>query len=223
MRNYIIQMSLLMIVFLGNAQLKPEDKLGVWYDLGGNHRISNSSSITTYIQLWTYEIDDKFNFFLLKMGYNYNLNSKLKATVYLAYSDFDGNINMSVPHNYERRITEQILYTHKLGKIPLDHRFRIEHRFFKKSNTNLNVARLRYRIGSTFNLNKTFFVRIDEEVLFTPKLTNTPENRFYTGLGIKLSKSHNVQLGYMNRTTSNREQLHRLQIGLFFKTDLTKI
>ena len=90
------------------------------------------------------------------MGYNYNLNSKLKATVYLAYSDFDGNINMSVPHNYERRITEQILYTHNLGKIPLDHRFRIEHRFFKKSNTNLNVARLRYRIGSTFNLNKTF-------------------------------------------------------------------
>ncbi len=222
LRKIIIQLSLLIVFCSSYAQIMPEDKLGTWYDVGGNHRISEKVSIDTYTQIWLYELHDNFNFFLLKLGYNYHFNPKLKATVYLGYSDFDNNINMSTPHTYERRITEQIVFKHKLNKIPLDHRLRIEHRFFKKHDSKQKVARLRYRLGTKFNLNSTLFIRLHNELLLTPKSSNTPENRFYTGLGINISKSNNIQLGYMNRNTSNKTNLHRLQIGLFFKTDFRK-
>ncbi|WP_052143588.1 DUF2490 domain-containing protein [Wocania ichthyoenteri] len=222
MKKLLLTINLLMVFFSSYAQINPEDKLGAWYEIGSNHRVSEKTSIDVYTQLWLYEVSDNFNFFLIKTGYNYHFNRKLTASIYLGYSDFDGNINISSPHTYESRITEQITFKHKLSKISLDHRFRMEHRFFRKHDSKPKVARLRYRIGTKFNLNKTLFARLTNELLLTPKLSNTPENRLYTGLGINISKSSNIQLGYMNRNTSNKENLHRVQVGLFFKTDLRK-
>lgn len=222
MKKLLLIINLLIVFYSSYAQTNPEDKLGVWYDIGVNHRISEKTSIDTYTQFWLYEFNDNFNFFLLKMGYNYHFNPKLKATIYLGYSDFDGNINISSPHTYENRITEQITFKHKLSNIPLEHRFRIEHRFFRKQDSKPKAARLRYRLGTKFNLNNTLFVRLHNELLLTPKFSNTPENRFYTGFGINISKSNNIQIGYMNRNTSNKENLHRVQIGVFFKTDFRK-
>lgn len=222
MKKRLLIISLFMVFYSSYSQINPEDKLGAWYEIGSNHRISEKTSINVYTQLWLYEVNDNFNFFLIKTSYNYHFNPKLTASIYLGYSDFDGNISSSSPHTYESRITEQITFKHKLIKIPLDHRFRIEHRFFRKHNSKPKVARLRYRIGTKFNLNKTWFARLTNELLLTPKLSNTPENRLYTGLGINISKSSNIQLGYINRNTSNKENLHRIQVGLFFKTDLRK-
>jgi len=222
MKKLLLLVSLLMVFNFSYAQINPEDKLGAWYELGSNHKVSDKTSIDTYMQVWLYELNDNFNFFLFKLGYNYHFNPKLTATVFLGYSDFDGNINTSVPHTYENRITEQILFKHKLSKIPLDHRFRIEHRFRRKTNFKTNAARLRYRLGTKFNLNNTWFIRLHNELLLTPKSSNTPENRFYTGLGINISKSNNIQFGYLNRNTSSKQNLHRLQVGMYFKTDLRK-
>ncbi|MCF7568129.1 DUF2490 domain-containing protein [Sabulilitoribacter arenilitoris] len=222
MKKIILPLSLLLVFYTNYAQTDSEDKLGAWYDIGLNHRIAEKISIETYAQLWLYEVNDNFNFFLFKLGYNYHFNPKLTATIYLGYSDIDVNINMSSSHTYERRITEQIVFKHKINKIPLDHRFRIEHRFFKKLDTKSKTARLRYRLGSKFNLNNTLFIRLHNEILSTPKFTNTLENRFYTGLGINISKSSNIKLGYMNRNTPSKANLHRIQAGIFIKTDFRK-
>ncbi len=222
MKKITLQLSFLFVFYSSYAQITSENKLGVWYDIGVNHRVSEKSSIETYAQFWLYEVNDNFNFFLLKMGYNYHFNPKLIGTIYLGYSDFDGDINNSSPHTYENRITEQFLFKHKLSKIHLDHRFRLEHRFFRKQNSKSKVARLRYRLGTKFNLNNKLFIRLHNEFLSTPKSSKTVENRFYTGLGINISKSNNIQLGYMNRNTSNKENLQRLQMSVFFKTDFRK-
>lgn len=222
MKKTALQLLLFFIFHSSYAQLTPEDKLGIWYDLGGNHKISKKASIETYTQFWLYEINNDFNFFLLKLGYTYQFNSSFTGTLYLGYSDFDENINSSLSHTYERRITEQMVFKHKINKTPIDHRFRIEHRFFQKDNSKSKIARLRYRIGSKVELGSALFLRLHDELLLTPKSTNTPENRFYIGIGFNMTPSSNLQFGYMNRHTSNNENLHRLQVGLFFKTDFTK-
>ncbi len=222
MKKITLLLCLLFVFCSGYGQLTPEDKLGIWYDIGGNHKISEKSSIDTYTQFWLYEFNDNFNFFLFKLGYHYHFSSKLTASLFLGYSDFDGHFDTSSSHTYENRITEQLTFKHKLHNIPLDHRLRVEHRFFRKPNSKPKVARLRYRIGSKFNINPILFVRIHDELLLTPKSSNTAENRFYTGLGINLTKSSNLQIGYMNRNTSNKKNLHRIQVGMFFKTDLRK-
>ncbi len=221
-KKRVLQLSFLFFFYNSYAQLTPEDKLGIWYDIGINHRISEKTSIDTYTQIWLYELNENFNFFLFKMGYNYHFNPKLKATIYLGYSDFDDNINISSPHTYEKRITEQIIFKHKISSILFDHRFRIEHRFFRKHDSKSKAARLRYRLGTKFSISNVLFVRLHNELLLTPKSSSTPENRFYTGFGINISKSDNIQLGYMNRNASNKANLHRLQVGVFFKTDFRK-
>lgn len=222
MKKIILLYGFFSLFYSSFAQISAEDKLGAWYDLGINHRISEKSSIDTYTEIWLYEVADNFNFFLLKLGYNYHFNPKLKGTVFLGYSDFDGNINTSVSHTYESRITEQITFKHKLSKVPLDHRFRVEHRFFRKFNSKPKAARIRYRLGIKYNLNETFFIRLHNELLLTPKFSSTPENRFYTGLGINISKSNSIYLGYMNRNTSNKQNLHRIKVGMYLKTNFRK-
>ncbi len=222
MKYFLTAAIVILTVSFSFAQTNPEDKLGAWYNLGGNHRISEKISITTYTEVWLYEVNNNFNFFLLKTGVNYRINPKLTASIFYDYSDFDGNINASTPHNFENRISEQIVYKHKLNKLPLDHRFRLEHRFRRKLSSKTSRARLRYRLGTKFKLNKTLFIRLHNELLLTPKLSNTPENRFYTALGIKTSKFNNIQIGYLNRNTSGGSNLHRLQLGFFFKTDFRK-
>lgn len=218
----ILSFGFILFFYSSYAQISAENKLGTWYDLGINHRISEKSSIDTYTEIWLYEAANNFNFFLLKLAYNYHFNPKFKGTLFLGYSDFDGNINISAPHTYESRITEQITFKHKLSKVPLDHRFRVEHRFFRKFNAKPKAARIRYRLGLKFNLSKTLFVRFHNEVLLTPKFSSTAENRFYTGLGINISKSNSIHFGYMNRNTSNKQNLHRLKVGVYLKTDFRK-
>ena len=222
MKKTLTTLIFILAIHTSYAQLNPQDKLGTWFDIGGNHRISEKISINTYTQIWLYEVNDNFNFLLLKTGLSYHVNPKLTATLSYGYSDYDGDINVSAPHTFENRISEQITYKHKISKIPLDHRFRIEHRFRRKLNSNTKIARLRYRLGTKLKLNKTLFIRLNNEVILTPKISNSPENRFYTGLGVNISTSKNIQIGYLNRNTSKGANLHRLQIAFFFKTDLRK-
>lgn len=218
---------LVIVIFCFNilfsfSQITPEGKLGLWYDLGGNHRISEKISINTYAQLWLYEVNDNFNFLLLKTGLSYHINSKLTTTISYDYSDYNGSMNTNSTHTFENRISEQITYKHKFIKTLIDHRFRTEHRFLRKQNSNPSIVRLRYRFGTKFKLNKTLFIRLYNELLLTQKLSKTPENRFYSALGINISKSNTIQLGYLNRNTIKGDNLHRLQIGVFFNTNHIK-
>ena len=47
------------------------------------------------------------------------------------------------------------------------------------------------------------------------------ENRLFAAFGYQLSKSSNIQLGYLNHEI-NKQNLNRLQVGFFIKTDLKK-
>lgn len=222
MKKITILLGLLLIACYSYAQSVPEDKLGIWYGLDGHYKISEKSSLESFTYLWFYELTDNFNFVFLNLGYNYHFNPKLTTTIFLGYSDFDNDINMSAPHTYETRLSEQIQFKHKLSIILLDHRFRLEHRFFRKTGIKTNVARIRYRIGTKFKLNDIFFLRMHNELLLTPKLNNTSENRFFSGIGINVFKSSTIQVGYMNRNTPNKQNLHRIQLIYLFKADLRK-
>ncbi len=125
------------------------------------------------------------------------------------------------PHTYENRIFEQIVYKHKISNLPIDHRFRVEQRFLHKLEFKETLHRLRYRIGTKIKLNNGLFIRLNNEFLATIQKDALTENRLYAALGINISKSCNLQLGYLNRKIKGLN-LHRLQAGVFIKTDHRK-
>lgn len=222
MKYYITTLIFILTISLSYSQTSPEDRLGTWYTYFGNHRISNKLSITAGGQVWTYEPTTNFNLLLVKTGLNYHINNELKVELGYSFLDIDKSIDgIEGKHIFENRISEQITFKHKLRNLPIDHRFRIEHRLFNLRVGNSVKHRLRYRLGTKIKLNKTLFIRANNEVLAHIQKDFFSENRLYGALGINLSKSSNLQLGYMHRYI-NDLNLHRLQVSLFIKTDHRK-
>lgn len=219
--------SILILVFGLNSlfsQAPVEDELGSWFTFVGNHKISDKFSFSALVQAWDYEIADNFNFILYNFSVNYKVSPKLTTTLAYGYADIDSGFETNGPHTFENRLSEQISYKHTLFKFPIDHRFRAEQRFLNKFGPNVMHNRLRYRIGTKIKLNNVFFIRIHNEYITTiqtKKVIGFSENRLYTALGFNISKAVNMQVGYLNRTIKGLD-LHRLQLGLFYKIDLRK-
>lgn len=208
---------------LSFSQSSPEDKIGAWYMFDGTHTVSEKISFKTGIQLRSYEILDNINMVLYYTGVNYKLNSKTTVTFTYCYLDIDKSYAVSrTTHLFENRLYEQICYNHNLGSLPIYHRFRLENRFLNYVDKNIVKNRFRYCLGTKIRLNDCFFVNCSNEIFANLKGDVFTENRLYTAIGINLSKSNNIQLGYLNQKI-NGENLHRLQIGIFIKTDHRKL
>lgn len=210
---------LLIVLYISNgySQSNQEEKTGTWFTYAGTHKISNKFSVSALSQIWFFELAENFNFILLYGSINYNISPKLTTTFGYGYGDIDGGFHTNKPHTYENRIFEQLSFKHKTFNLPIDHRIRVEQRFFHKHDFKSTSHRLRYRFGTKFMLNKSLFIKLNNEFLSTLKYHIITENRLYIALGINISKSCNLQFGYLNRKI-NGLNLHRLQAGIYLKT-----
>ena len=224
MKYYILLLLILFSSYKSFSQSPVEEELGSWFALSGNYKLSDKISVSSLILAWDYEIADNFNFILYNVGLNYKVSPKVTTTLAYGYADIDSGFEKSGPHTYENRLTEQISYKHELFKLPVDHRFRVEQRFLDQPSTNVLNNRLRYRLGTKIRLNETFFLRLHNEFFVTvqtKKNEGFSENRLFTGLGINVSKSTNIQVGYLNRQIRKLD-LHRILLGLYYKIDFSK-
>lgn len=221
MKYLLITLIFLFTITNSYAQTTAEDKTGSWLTYAGTHKISDKFSVSTLSQTWFFEVPENFNFILLYGALNYKVSPKLTTTLGYGYGDIDGGFGTKKPHTYEDRIFEQFSYKHKLSSLPIDHRFRAEQRLLSKLGNRWTQHRLRYRIGTKIKLNKTLFIRIHDEFLAIMHDDIITENRLYSALGVNISKSCNVQFGYLNRKI-NGLNFHRLQMGVFIKTDHSK-
>ncbi|MBU3821557.1 DUF2490 domain-containing protein [Flavobacteriaceae bacterium XHP0103] len=206
----------------GYSQTSPESKLGTWYMYDGTHKIAEKFSLKTGIQLRTYEVFDNMNLWFFYGGGNYHLNKKTTFTLAYCYLDIDRSFAITeLPHAYENRFYEQVGYNQSIFNLPISHRFRLEHRILNyKHNTDFQ-NRIRYRLGTKINLNKTLFVSLNNEFFFNFKGDLSNENRLCANLGLNINKNSIIQFGYLNHKI-NGLNLHRLQVGIYLKTDHTK-
>ena len=215
--------TLILILFTYNSYSQSaEDKLGAWYMFDATHRVADKVSIKTGVEFRTFEVFDNINLLFYYLGANYHLNKKTTLTIAYCYVDIDRSFAIAgESHLYENRPYEQLSYKQETFKLPLYHRLRLEHRFLNYQHSHSTLHRLRYRLGTNINLNKTIFFNIKNEVFANLKDEVFTENRFYTALGFNLSKTSNIQVGYINHEI-NKSNLNRLQLGLYIKTDLRK-
>lgn len=224
MKRYITTLLLIFCLNSTFAQSPVEKQLGSWFTYVGNYRVSDKFSISNCVQSWHYEIADNFNFLFTNVALNYHISSKVTTTFSYGFMDGDSDFEKSSPHTYENRLFEQIGYKHTLAKLPIDHRFRLEQRFLNKATDNVLHNRLRYRLGTKLKINKSLFIRLNDEFIATIQTKTNDgftENRLYGALGINVFKSANIQVGYLNRKIKDLN-LHRLQLGFFYKADLRK-
>lgn len=218
MRNLL---SLLVFIFTLPilSQNPSENYLGSWYTYGSQHRLNQQFSLCPYTELRFYEPSSNYNLGFFSLSGNYHINTNQTIGIGYAYLDIDTVFEFdNQPNVHEHRIFEHYTFAHKLSKIKLSHRIRLEQRFLDFSNHNELQQRCRYRLSAKYNLNATLSVLISEEPFINFQDQVFHENRFYIGIGIHVFQHTQLQIGYLKQHI-RKNNLNRIQIGIRIKTD----
>lgn len=222
MKKIVLHLILVFSSFVSLSQTKSEKNLGSWYVLYANHTISNNWSILTGFEERNYQAFQNYNLTLYSLATNYKVSKKTLTTLGYMYLDIDRTFDPDVdPNTKENRFYEQLLFKTKYFKIPFSHRIRVEQRFLNSMGIKTNINRLRYRLKTNIPLNKKIYLTIGNESFINFKGKLYPENRFTSAIGFKISKNISIEAGYLGHYINNLH-LDRIQVGLYFKTDLRK-
>jgi hypothetical protein len=144
-----------------------------------------------------------FNFKEYKISVNYNVANRLAVLagtgIHETYS-YGGNYKKPLISK-EYRLWEQFSIYNTIGRLKLEHRYRIEQRWLKTGFRN----RFRYRLNAIFSLNQpklntgALYAYINDEIYLTDKPGYFQRNRFYVGLGYRLIKQLTIQTGYVHQ------------------------
>lgn len=231
MRKYITAILIaifLCIVVNGNAQT---DGLGSWSVTNLRYNISKKWLVWSEFQLRSYRFYNHFFYHEMKGGLQYNISKRANVLIgtgqYLTYST-GGSFKSPVTAR-EYRFWEQFTFTDKVDRLMLEHRYRIEQRWFTTGYRN----RFRYRLNLILPINKpsfdpkTFFVTTFNEIFLTNKAPHFERNRFFAGIGYKLSSLFFFQSGYCNqydyRANGSSVTNHFLQTSLFFNFNTANV
>ncbi|MBD3637987.1 MAG: DUF2490 domain-containing protein [Crocinitomicaceae bacterium] len=228
MRKLGIIIVFLMSTFLSKAQVN-EHEVGAWYMYFWDTEFKESGwGIQGDFQLRKWNIFGDLEQLLLRSGVTYSpKNAKVKFT--LGYGDItSGTYGDSKATTRESRIYQEVLMPHKVGnRFYFRHRIRYEQRFVEQQDFR---TRYRYAMFLTvpFNKNKigkgAFYLSLYDEIFINGQrdigngysVALYDRNRAYAALGYGILDNLNVQLGYMQQTTSNWNK-GQLQLSLHHK------
>ncbi|MGL5888622.1 MAG: DUF2490 domain-containing protein [Bacteroidia bacterium] len=221
-----------------------DEQFHAWYVLMGNHTLTNHFRLHTEAQFRRAGVITPTQQHLFRIGLEYKLseNAIVTAGYCYVYTDSYGKQPAVIPFN-EHRGWEQLLLLHKVGRVGIQHRYRLENRWIERydaasqSNKVIYTNRFRYRAQFTVPLNKpdmaqgTFFAVLNDElwVNFGKEIRFNvfDQNRAYAGFGYQINKYCNVQLGYLNQLIFKSdgvrvENNHTLQLAFFCNLDFRK-
>jgi hypothetical protein len=222
MKNAILFVLFILSFTASTSQTKSEKKVGSWYFIYGTHKISDKWSITTGLEERNYETFQNYNLTLYTAAVKYKLSKKLTTRLGYMYLDIDRTFDPDVDSNtIENRYYKQLSYKFKLFTLPFFQRLRIEHRILNSMGKKTSITRARYRFKIKISLNKTFYLTASNESFLNFKGAFYAENRFCAALGLKATKNLSIETGYLGHYINNLH-LDRLQLGIFFNTDLRK-
>lgn len=211
-----------------------------WFMYFGDHKVSQKWGVHLEGQYRRNSIGQKPQQLLLRPGINYDINSNVMLTAGYAYVYTtpygDHPIALSFP---EHRLFEQALVRHKIGKVAMSHRYRLEQRFLGETgldsegdievNNWRRENRFRYMVRANIPLQGEmakgkWYLGLYDEILvnFGKNVSGNffDQNRAYAALGYGLGKIGNFEAGYLQQTILRRharvvEYNHTLQFAVY--------
>jgi hypothetical protein len=147
----------------------------------------------------------------LKAGASYDIDPNF--TVFVAggrYSTGDYQDLGAGPLNVEKRLWEQLTLTQYSHRLKIEHRYRVEQRWFAFRDGGREFRqRFRYRLNGFLPLNHkviepgTVFLSAYDEIFLNPKGPVFERNRLYGGVGYQFNEHFILQAGYVNQANYN--------------------
>ena len=207
----IIKILLLIICFC-NHSYSQKSEIGNWFAYFGNQKINKKWNWHNEVQYRNYNFIGDTNQLLLRTGIGYNLtedNNLLIGYGFINTQKYLPNSDQKLDTN-EHRIYQQFITRQKVGKVFLQHRYRMEERFI----SNDFQLRLRYLLGINIPINKktldknAIYLSSYNEIFMNLEKPLFDRNRLYGALGFVINKNFKVEAGLMAQTleNSNRNQ-----------------
>ena len=223
---------LIPVLFISLNNVKAQTQFSGWLATFNTVKVGQKTSIHSDVQ-WRSGDDLRFTqTLLLRAGLNYHVTSR--STITAGYAFIHNYRNMGSVDGYvpEHRIWEQYIYSHKISKLNISHRFRLEQRFLSrtiadnnelKNDGSLYANRFRYFFRALRRLKgpgsdlaqaqpfiKGMFVALQNEVFLNfGNKTNVngktfDQNRLYGAIGYRFSRKFDLEAGYMNQYINGR-------------------
>jgi hypothetical protein len=232
MKNYVLTLIFLIgglqSVIGQNNRINTNNSIG-WYNFFGTFKISEKFGIHTEYQWRRNEMITEWQQSLLRVGLNYNLNSRVLFRV--GYGWIETYPYGEIPLNgmgrdfTEHRIFEMVQLNHKEGIVDFSHRFMLEQRFVGRySSINETTEdefpllnRIRYMIrvqvplkGNEIKDKTPYLAFYDEIFIGFGKNVNMnvfDQNRIGILVGYRFNKNLRIEGGYLNQTVQFGRQI----------------
>ena len=211
-----------MALLLSIQSFAQTDGFGTWNVLTTKFTFNKKWNAFAEGQVRSQKMFNDFHYYEYKAGVGYNFPKTLSVMLAMGhYSTFQADGDFKDPHTDEFRIFEQFGLTNDIGRVKIEHRYRIEQRFLS---TGEYRNRFRYRINAIVPLNnseiknKTFYTSLFDEIFVTNEGPYFEQNRIFLGLGYQFNSTLNVLVGYINRF--DQSVAHVPQWKNFWQTNL---
>ena len=213
--NRIAFLTILLLFLIPKSTVAQDSNLGNWLIYIGNKKLNKKWNIHNEVQYRNYDAVGDLEQLLLRTGLGYTFNES-KNNVLLGYGYILSENYLDETENKitvnEHRIFQQFTSKQKIGKLNLNHRYRLEQRFVEDD----FKMRLRYFLGFNFPLqnkedgSNPLYLSAYNEIFLNTESSVFDRNRVYGGLGYKFSKTIKLELGYMNQffENSGRDQIN---------------
>lgn len=202
-----------------NLSFSQKSEVGNWFIYFGNQKINPKWNWHNEVQYRNYNFIGDTNQLILRTGIGYNLtednNNLLLGYGFINTQKYIPNSDEKTDSN-EHRIYQQFITKQKLGRVLIQHRYRIEERFL----ANDFQLRFRYFLGVNIPLNKkvmeknTIYLSGYNELFINAESPLFDRNRLYGALGFVFNKNLKIETGFMAQTLENSNR-NQFQIAFF--------
>jgi Protein of unknown function (DUF2490) len=190
-----------------------------WYNYFGDHPVSESWGAHLEAQWRRHDVITQWQQLLLRPAINFSANKNVVFTAGYAFVDTFAYGDFPVRHRFpEHRMYEQVVLKHELGKLGLQHRYRLEQRYLgqkiQPSDSRIDSWRYENRFRYMMRMNvplgyeKKLYLGVYDEIMvnFGNNVAANifDQNRAYAALGYSLSKNTKLEIGYLLQTLQQR-------------------
>ncbi|MFB9080607.1 DUF2490 domain-containing protein [Flavobacterium procerum] len=243
---FIFSVGVLQAVIGQNNRINTNNSIG-WYNFFGTFKISEKFGIHTEYQWRRNEMITQWQQSLLRVGINYNLNTKIQFRAGYGWIETypygEITLNGMGKDFTEHRIFEMMQLNHKEGIFDFSHRFMLEQRFVgrysaadeTKEDEFPLLNRIRYMIRVQIPLkgndikDKTPYLAFYDEIFIgfgkNVNMNVFDQNRIGILLGYRFNKNIRIEGGYLNQTLQLGRQIEGKNVfqnnnGVILNTNL---
>jgi hypothetical protein len=200
----------------------------LWLFWSSQVKLSPKFALTSDVQVRSADKSQFVNTILLRPGIQFSISESQSATIGYVYFGTWDEENGKRLFDGEHRVYEEYLLNLKAAKVELTNRLRLEQRFFQNKSKDF-AQRFRYYFRAAIPLvntrvfDKGLFLAFQDEIFLNVQNKQNVNNNFfvqnrtYAGIGYRLSKKMELELGYMYRyqvEEDNNLNNHILQLTL---------